>query len=50
VELAWFDDEYLSVEGGAAGGVVVFSGDHAPVFYAVHLWNLYQESLGRAAA
>lgn len=24
--------------------------DHAPVFYAVHLWNLYQESLGRAAA
>lgn len=24
--------------------------DHAPVFYAVHLWNLYQESLGRLAA
>jgi hypothetical protein len=24
--------------------------DHAPVFYAVHLWNLYEESLGRAAA
>lgn len=24
--------------------------DHAPVFYAVHLWNLYEESLGRLAA
>lgn len=24
--------------------------DHAPVFYAVHLWNLYQESLRRVAA
>lgn len=24
--------------------------DHAPVFYAVHLWNLYEESLGRVAA
>jgi hypothetical protein len=24
--------------------------DHAPVFYAVHLWNLYQESLSREAA
>lgn len=24
--------------------------DHAPVYYAVHLWNLYEESLGRVAA
>jgi pimeloyl-ACP methyl ester carboxylesterase len=24
--------------------------DHAPIFYAVHLWNLYEKSLGRAAA
>lgn len=24
--------------------------DHAPIFYAVHLWNVYDESLGRMAA
>lgn len=24
--------------------------DHAPVFYSLHLWNLYEESLGRVAA
>ena len=24
--------------------------DHAPIFYAVHLWNLYEESLVHAAA